>query len=279
MKLPNIFSQNLKLFMYSFSILVCMGCSSTTETIDEEEGDEIEIVEEEQPEEEEEPETTDYDITSILTIFTSVMDDGLSNYSIGNKYVTITTQDLPDHKSPYYEGTEWEEDMYEENTASGFRKNPGSIGAGNIVFNIPINPVSATVKEETPMGPMGIARNGVLIFNQYAAGRSELNNEIQSFDQYSGHPASTTYHYHIEPLALTEEYGEEAILGLLLDGFPLYGPIEDGVALTSEELDDYHGHFKATKEFPNGIYHYHVTATDPYINGDGFYGEVGTIAR
>ena len=32
-----------------------------------------------------------------------------------------------------------------------------------------------------------------------------------------------------------------------------------------------------TSEFPEGIYHYHVTPDDPYINGSGFYGVPGTV--
>jgi hypothetical protein len=27
-----------------------------------------------------------------------------------------------------------------------------------------------------------------------------------------------------------------------------------------------------TADYPNAIYHYHVTNSDPYINGNGYYG-------
>ncbi len=263
----------LRFLVFVCSLIFFISCNASSETLEISEPPEDEFSEGN------EPDNTNYDITSVLSIFTSVMDTQLSNYTIGSTYVTITTKDLPDHQSPYYEDTNWEANMFVENTAGGFKKNPGSIGEQNVVFNIPLHPVAADIKEETPMGPMGIARNGVLIFNQYAAGRSALDKEIKSFDQYNGHPASTTYHYHVEPLALTEEFGEDAILGLLLDGFPLYGPEENGSVLSSEDLDEYHGHYHDTQEFPDGIYHYHVTATDPYINGDGFYGEVGNLTR
>jgi hypothetical protein len=42
-------------------------------------------------------------------------------------------------------------------------------------------------------------------------------------------------------------------------------------------LDDLHGHYGVTGDFPGGIYHYHITADDPYINGSGFYGTAGTV--
>ena len=53
--------------------------------------------------------------------------------------------------------------------------------------------------------------------------------------------------------------GEDAFIGLLLDGFPVYGPVENSIRLTNDDLDDYHGHIHDTPEFPEGIYHYHIT--------------------
>ena len=67
------------------------------------------------------------------------------------------------------------------------------------------------------------------------------------------------------------------MIGFLLDGFPVYGPVENGNPIYSVSLDEYHGHTHATSEFPDGIYHYHVTSDDPYINGSGFYGVPGTV--
>jgi hypothetical protein len=55
--------------------------------------------------------------------------------------------------------------------------------------------------------------------------------------------------------------------------------MENGKAITNADLDAAHGHTTATKEFPNGIYHYHTTAAAPYINGSGFAGVPGTTSR
>ena len=129
------------------------------------------------------------------------------------------------------------------------------------------------------MGPIGISRNGVVFFNQYAAGGSPLAGEINSFDQWLGHPAMTTYHYHVEPSYLTQEFGDDAFLGLLSDGFPVYGPVENGETITNDDLDAYHGHTSVTPDFPDGIYHYHITSQDPYLNGNGYYGTPGNITR
>ena len=102
---------------------------------------------------------------------------------------------------------------------------------------------------------------------------------INSFDQWLGHPAGTQYHYHIEPSFLTDNFGKDAFLGLLSDGFPVYGPEENGGTIISSNLDDYHGHTHETVDFPDGIYHYHITADAPYLNGNGFFGTAGTITR
>jgi hypothetical protein len=59
----------------------------------------------------------------------------------------------------------------------------------------------------------------------------------------------------------------------------VYGPVENGRRVTNAELDAYHGHTGATADYPAGIYHYHVTDADPYINGAGFYGTPGTVGR
>ena len=127
---------------------------------------------------------------------------------------------------------------------------------------------------------MGVAINGVAFFNQYAGPNQPLTNEIDSFDQYSGHPQQQgVYHYHLEPSYLTGLNGKNTFLGFLLDGFPVYGPIENEVAVTNDDLDDYHGHTHETTEYPDGIYHYHITDNDPYINGNGYYGSPGTYTK
>jgi len=222
------------------------------------------------------PKTT-YDITSVLDVFTAR--ESMS-YEIIDNEVYINATGVPDHKSPYFIDTEWEIEKYEDSDSDSFFLNPNRISTVDYEFRIPLFPTIATEITETPMGPMGISINGVPLFNQYAAGGTDLGNEFRSFDQYNGHPTGTgAYHYHVEPTYLTDENGADAFIGILLDGFPVYGPVENGETLSSDDLDEYHGHFGATKEFTDGIYHYHVTADAPYINGDGFYGKPGTVSN
>jgi signal peptidase I len=206
---------------------------------------------------------------------------GATDIYIDGDNVVIKSTGLPDHKSPYYEGTQWS-NLYEayDGTNPNWSQNPNVIAEFNYTFTIPLYPAEASVHSATPGGPIGVSLNGVPFFNQYAAMNSPLTTEINSFDQYNGHPQQQgAYHYHVEPTYLTATKGDTALLGFLLDGFPVYGPVENGQTITDADLDAYHGHFGVTADYPNGIYHYHITSEDPYINGDGFYGTAGTVSQ
>ncbi len=191
--------------------------------------------------------------------------------------VVVQANAIPDHGSPYFPIND---PRYEADGDPTFMQNPNQIAQQTIEFRIPVSPQEATTHVETPLGPIGVAVNGVPLFNQYAGPNHQpLTVEISSFDQYDGHPQQTDiYHYHREPYALTAVNGKDSLIGYLLDGFPVYGPVENGMTLTSADLDQYHGHFGPTPDYPQGIYHYNITADAPYIAGAGFYGTPGTVS-
>lgn len=192
--------------------------------------------------------------------------------SISGSTVTLVSNTTPDHKSPYWGvGHALYEAPHE-----GMQVNPNRIIAQTLTLRVPASPTLASSASDTPMGPIGMAVNGVPLFNQYAAGRSPLGAEIVSFDRYDGHPQQTgQYHYHLEPYWLTDKNGAAGLIGVLLDGFPVYGTKETTGAAPSG-LDTCNGHTHATTEFPSGIYHYHVTATTPYISGC-YKGNAGSV--
>ena len=255
---------NKILVLVLFTSIIVASCSSSSE-IGEAAEDPIAPVTD-----------TEYDITAVLTLFD---DNEAVSYEVSGNTVTFTTTDLPNHTSPYWSASH---PLYEpyNGTNPNWNKNPGTIGEQNITFTMTLNPSEATDKSATPLGPIGISRNGVIFFNQYAGPNNQpLTNEINSFDQWLGHPARTQYHYHVEPTYLTTTFGKDSFLGLLSDGFPVYGPQENGVTITNADLDAYHGHTAVTEDFPDGIYHYHITNEDPYLNGNGFFGTAGSITR
>jgi YHYH protein len=208
---------------------------------------------------------------------------GATSITSDGTYITIKTSGAPDHKSVYYPTGNVLYEAFSGTTFGGntFSKNPNFISAQNYTFKIPLNPQVNAAHSATPLGAIGVSLNGVAFFNQYAGPNQPLTNEVVSFDKYWGHPSPTyEYHYHVEPLYLTTvKATKSTLLGFLLDGFPVYGPEENNATVTNAMLDAYHGHTAVTADYPNGIYHYHITNTDPYINGSGFYGTPGTVSK
>ena len=208
--------------------------------------------------------------TSTQAIFSQFGGTGVSVTFEGTTAV-IRTSDLPDHKSPYW-GVG---NANYEAPQSGMQVNPNRIGTQNLTFRIPTQPAAASGASDTPLGPIGVSVNGVVLYNQYAAGRQPLTTEIISFDRYNGHPnQNDQYHYHFEPVSITSA-SRSRLVGVLLDGYPVYGPI-DGTGSAPANLDSCNGHTSETAEFPNGIYHYHTTTAVPYISGC-FRGTAGTV--
>lgn len=221
--------------------------------------------------------------TAVAEVYKKIY--GASSITSDGSYVTIKTTGVPDHKSAYYATNNPLYEAYSGTTFGGntFAKNPNQIATQSFTFKIPINPKVDANHAATPLGVIGVALNGVALYNQYAGPNNQaLTGEIASFDKYYGHPTNTgQYHYHVEPLYLTTvKSTKSGLVGFLLDGFPVYGPQEEsGATLTSNDLDAYHGHSHTTIDFPTGTYHYHFTGDAPYLNGNGYYGTAGTVSR
>jgi hypothetical protein len=223
--------------------------------------------------------TTTTTTTTVPAAYSKIY--GATSVYVEGNYVVVKATGVPDHKSPYFETTS---SQYVADTRTGFNRAPGStISSFTYTFKFPINPAKASTTLALSAATIGIAINGVPFFNQYQMTNTLItttSGEYSSFDLYGGHPTPMNeYHYHIEPNYLTTTKGKSAIMGFMLDGFPIYGPLENGVTLTSSSLDAYHGHTGVTTEYPNGIYHYHITADIPYINGNGYYGTAGTWSK
>ena len=223
---------------------------------------------------------------AVPSVYTKIY--GASSITNDGTYITIKTSDQPDHKSAYWPTTSPLYEAFTPSTTSpsftggAFMRAPNTILTQTITLKIPVNPTVASTHVATPLGAMGVALNGVPFFNQYAAGGAALTSEVNGFDQAWGHPQqSGMYHYHVEPYYLTTvKVGATkwGLMGFLLDGFPVYGPKEENNS-DPTGLDVYHGHTHVTADFPTGIYHYHISNTAPYINGNGFYGTPGTVTQ
>jgi hypothetical protein len=214
--------------------------------------------------------TTPTTTSSTQAMYSKFAGNGVS-VSFDGTTAVIRTSDTPDHKSPYWGSS----NANYEAPHSGMQVNPHSITTQNLTLRITTNPAAASNTSDTPLGPIGISVNGVVFYNQYAAGRQPLTMEIVSFDRYNGHPnPNNQYHYHFEPLAITAS-SRSRLIGVLLDGFPVYGPI-DSDGSTPSNLDSCNGHTAVTADFSSGMYHYHTTSAVPYISGC-FRGTSGTV--
>ncbi|TAK13557.1 MAG: YHYH protein [Anaerolineae bacterium] len=143
--------------------------------------------------------------------------------------------------------------------------NPNTPRTADYTLEMPLNPEYSLNTTPTGMGAIGVMVNGVLFYNPYTAdGLDAVEHEV--FDNCLGHPDQMgRYHYHQAPGCLLDGTDGQ-LIGFAFDGFPLYSYTdEDGS--TPTDLDECNGHFTATPEYANGIYHYHVTDSFPYLIG------------
>lgn len=168
-------------------------------------------------------------------------------------------------------------------TAANAQIQANSTRAQVFDFVLPADPVWSDAVTPTPFGAIGVLVSGAALFNPYEAGGGvalDTNFEIDGaafIDACNGHPDENgTYHYHGVPYCITDAVdtpGEHSVMiGLLLDGYPVYGPQDLGGA-TPTDLDVCKGHFGPTPEFPDGTYHYHLLESGTY-SIDCFHGVV-----
>jgi hypothetical protein len=148
-------------------------------------------------------------------------------------------------------------------------------------------------EETTPtsLGRIGVALSGAQLFNDYedramsivAMDDNVIHDHVPFVDECNGHTLvdGTNYHYHGIPVCIAEAAttaGEHSVMiGVLEDGFPVYANQgQGGVTITNADLDECCGHFEVTPEFPDGIYHYHLTADEAPYMIDCYHGTIET---
>ena len=174
--------------------------------------------------------------------------------TVSGSNLLLTTNDVPNHNSAYFSST----DSRYEAVPSGNTANPNAISAQNYQMTVPGTPAVAAAATDTAMDAIGIATNGVVFYNNEAAPGDSLEAEVSSFDNYNGHPTNTgSYHYHIEPTYLTNDGAD--LIGVLMDGFAVFGRKCPSTSTYPTDLDTNNGHTADTGVTGLGsIYHYHV---------------------
>lgn len=188
--------------------------------------------------------------------------DGILDLKVSHDdtFLILETQNLPNHPTAKFPN-------------SG---NPNTIRTQNFTFRIPLVPKPAQQITPPPMGPIGLAINGVVFFNPFEAGGMNAvagYSEVW-FDSCCGHPEQRgAYHYHKYPSCVKTPFpddgkGHSPIIAFAWDGYPVYGPyVADGVMAKdlkgAKALDVCNGRFD-----PDRGYHYHVTPGKfPYLIG------------
>lgn len=228
---------------------------------------------------------------------------------------------VPDTSSSYYEDFDFVTniykfgDVYTDQTPGA--AGPNKISPQSVTMRMPIAPAEAASKTETPFSTIGLSLNGISFFNENASPPDEITDELFTFDQCSGHPdGSGVYHYHVDPVCLIRDLGGNVtdgsrtvdgttyawiedggsnagmLLGFLMDGFPVYGPVGTGETdcnggTVSTAIDQYNGHSHCTADFADPIYHYHVKSANVggtgtpvfWVTNQFFYGNVGSVVN
>ena len=218
-------------------------------------------------------------LVSITSVVQSQYKSAVTVSTSGSSLM-LKSNGLPDHKTPYWGvGNALYEDF-----PTGYHANVNtSMSAHTYSMTIPMEPVKATTNEATSLGPIGMAINGVPIYNDREGGNVALDAlTITTFDYSGAHPGpGKDYHYHTTGRYTTQD--DAKLIGFLRDGFPIYGRKDTTGVYPA--LDTYGGHTGPTQDFPTGIYHYHASNVN-YLNtgyyilkAGSYYGTKGTFTQ
>lgn len=180
--------------------------------------------------------------------------------SVSGSSIVLRSKGVPDHVTPYWGPGNA---LYEEQLA-GQGQTPGFLTEQTFVMTIPSSPAEASTKEATSLGPIGMALNGVAIYNDREGGNVPVDaGVLQTFDRGGAHSGpGGLYHYHFD--GDFTSYDDSRLIGFLRDGFPIYGR-RDRDGTYPSDLDGNGGHVGTPAEFTQSIYHYHASRVS-YLN-------------
>ena len=141
---------------------------------------------------------------------------------------------------------------------------------GSNAWKIPLVPSIAATPTDVTDGPIGIAVNGVPIFNPCKQGGCQNGDTkmLGELDICNGHAGrADDYHYHAAPTCMMADqpaqYWDTHPLGWALDGFAIFG-YNDAACSTATRDAICGGNPLGNTNAPEG-YSYHVTNAAPYV--------------
>jgi phosphatidylethanolamine-binding protein (PEBP) family uncharacterized protein len=183
---------------------------------------------------------------------------GGASVACDTNYAYISSNSLPSHA------------MMNGITASNLQVPLAQNFQGANGWKIPLKPAIAEVTTSAVDGPIGVAVNGVLIFNPCKQGGCQNGDTkvLGELDSCNGHAGrADDYHYHAAPICLMQgraaNYWDTHPVGWALDGFAIYGYNDaDGRVASRDSVCG--GNTGTVANGPQG-YSYHVTDASPYV--------------
>lgn len=198
--------------------------------------------------------------------------------------VEIETNGMPNHTSPYWSNTtersavdpmgntltteaaDSNHPLFVEPTVTSFEKMaPGNIDDfnGSYSLTVPQIPTKASTSTSTGLGAIGIAVSGAMIYNDEEGPNVPLDDAVGSLDYTAAHTGPQSYHYHLETKAWSND--DENLIGIIADGFFLYGRKCNATGTYPTDLDASGGHTSTTQHSTEEEYHYHIQ-NELYLN-------------
>ena len=180
--------------------------------------------------------------------------------SFSDNEITIQSNALPNHTSPYWNRNS---DLYiDPIVAQESGISPGNIGESSYTLTVSSAPGKANRTTQTGLGAIGISVTGVPIYNQSEGPTDVTESTASGFDWAGGHSGPTGYHYHIEARDVGQTsplpIDDERLLGIMSDGFLIYGRKCNSTGDYPNNGDASNGHFSTTQHSDESFYHYHI---------------------
>jgi len=292
-------NKNFKLLLITVIITtVCIACTSSDESsIDEVtwyqdlDGDglgnpDVAILSSTQPDgyvsNDDDDDDTGVTSNELHAAFADFDEDNVTVMLSGSN-VILESNGLPNHTSPYWSNTtsrtltgpdgnamttvsNSNHSLWVEPTVTSYdQMAPGNIDDfnGSYTLTVSANPSLSTNTSATGLGAIGIAVSGAMIYNDEEGPNIPLDNAVGSLDYTAAHTGPQSYHYHLEPKAWSDD--DEELIGIIADGFFLYGRKCNSTNDYPTDLDASGGHTSTTQHTEDAEYHYHIQ-NELYLN-------------
>ncbi len=173
--------------------------------------------------------------------------------------VVIETNGLPNHTSVYWGVGDA---LYIEEPDVALTPSIITNYDASATLRVSTSPELASSPTATSLGAIGIAISGAAIFNDQE-GNGPLDGAAASLDYTGAHIGPQEYHYHLEPKAWSND--DEELIGILADGFFIYGRKCNSNGTYPTGLDASGGHTSTTQYSTDAEYHYHIE-NELYLN-------------